>query len=165
MKIDYELTEEDFVAATRLGYSAIFRAYKIRNGALRLLGPFFIVLGVALGLITQNWASQVPIFIVGCFWAALAVFVTYRVRVQYRKANILHGRRSLDVLSDQLHFITPLSEVNAKWSLYSKFAEDARSFVLVQAGVNAFVPIPKRELSPSQIIELRTLFETHLPHK
>ena len=51
------------------------------------------------------------------------------------------------------------------WRVWGSFVEDAKSFVLVQRRSSIFMPIPKRELTPDQINELRALFETHLPNK
>jgi hypothetical protein len=75
----------------------------------------------------------------------------------------LHGRYLVDLDETGIHYISPSGETRMEWKVFGSFAEDTSSFVLVQRGSTIFMPIPKRELSPPQIIELRTLLQTHLP--
>ncbi|MGI4828682.1 MAG: YcxB family protein [Janthinobacterium lividum] len=43
--------------------------------------------------------------------------------------------------------------------MYTEFAENAKTFVLFQKGSQLFIPIPKRDLNPLQIEELRMLMK------
>jgi hypothetical protein len=75
--------------------------------------------------------------------------------------------RSKNTRSRQFHlsFKTETSDSRVPWNSYTKFAEDEKTFILFQQGNQIFIPIPKRELSSSQIDELRSIFEFHLPRK
>jgi hypothetical protein len=61
-------------------------------------------------------------------------------------------------------FNSPSVNSQTTRTAYSKFSEDRSSFVLYVQGNRMFVPIPKRELSSTEIDELRSLFKTNLPH-
>jgi len=78
---------------------------------------------------------------------------------------LLHGRRSIDADSDGLHFSSDSSDGHTNWQTYIKYAENDRAFLLFQQGNQIVAPIPKRELAPAQIDELRALFEAHITRK
>jgi hypothetical protein len=78
---------------------------------------------------------------------------------------MLQDRRTLEIDNTSLHFTSASSDGRTSWQAYIKFAESNETFILFQQGNQIFIPIPKRELSPPQIDELRSLFETHLPRK
>jgi YcxB-like protein len=71
----------------------------------------------------------------------------------------------MDLDTKQIHMRSSFSESTMTWEPFIRFAENPKAFILVQQGDLMFHPIPKRELTPDQITELSSLFETHLPHK
>ena len=77
----------------------------------------------------------------------------------------LHGRYVLEPDESCFRYVAPAGETRMDWKVWGSFAEDARSFVLVQRGSTVFMPIPKRELASSQIDELRTILSAHIPRK
>jgi YcxB-like protein len=85
--------------------------------------------------------------------------------MKFRKMTQLHGKYFVDLDATGIHYFSPSGESRVTWKVWSSFAEDKASFVLVQRGSGMFMPIPKRELSASQIADLRALLETHLPGK
>lgn len=87
------------------------------------------------------------------------------LRRQYRNNPMLSEARTLQADFSGLHFRSASSSTDQTWSNYVAYAEDASSFLLIQQGNLLFVPIPKRQLTPAQADEVRSVFETYLPRK
>ena len=92
-------------------------------------------------------------------------FLPFRFRRTYRKMPLFLERRSAEINDASVVFHSPSVNSETTWNAYSKFAEDPSNFVLYMQGNRMFVPIPKRELSPADIDELRALFRINLPRK
>jgi YcxB-like protein len=168
MHIEYQITEDDFASAGRLAVQVKSKFAAGQRYILAVLGAFLIVFG-AIAAVSQHALSALwPAFLWGSILLCIAVlygFYGYQFRRVYRKAPLLRERRTLDVDDSTLQFKTATSEGRTTWDAYIKFAENKDTFILFQQGNQIFVPIPKRELSPPQIDELRTLFTAHLPLK
>jgi len=165
MQITYQIDENDFVAAGRLAMRTRSRLARYKLYIL----PFFGVLLIAFSAITAIERPSINGLWPAILWGTLLLCVpllwNYQFRRAYRKTPLLRDRRTLDLDSSHLSFKTETSDGRAPWSSYTKFAEDEKIFILFQQGNQLFIPIPKRELSPSQIEELRSIFETYLPRK
>jgi YcxB-like protein len=165
MQIDYQISEDDFVAAANLADRKRSVLSAIRYFKLH----FFLALTLVLILIAVFVTHEYTIAYALLAWMILLLLLgrlrvsIYRRRI--RKNPNSHLLRSLDIDGESLYFKTADSEGRAAWQAFSKVAEDDRVFVLFQRGDRLYIPIPKRELTPAQIPELRALFETHLPHK
>jgi hypothetical protein len=165
MHIEYQISEGDFVSAARLAMRtrskwSMYSMYALRGfGALLIASsvvPMIKANSVTPGLATLFWGS---------FLVCMPLVWNYQFRKQYRKNSLLHDRRSLEVDDTQLHFKTSTSEGSSTWSSYTKFAENDLTFIVFQQGNQIFVPLPKRELSETQIAEHRSLFAAHLASK
>ena len=156
MHIEYQITEDDFASAGRLAVQT-----KSKFAAIQRYG---VIAAISQQALSGLWA--------GLIWGSLLLgiavlygFYGYQFRRVYRKAPLLSDRRSPDVDDRALHFKTANSEGRSPWEAHIKFAEDENTFILFQQDNQIFIPIPKRELTVSQIDELRTLLETHLSRK
>jgi hypothetical protein len=165
MHIEYQISEDDFVSASRL-------AQRTRNLFARAQTYFFPAIGfviIASGIISLFTGGPIkvlwPIILWGCFILCIPLLNKFQIRRIYRKTPLLQDRRTLDLDSSALRFATHNSDSRAPWETYTRFAENEETFILFQQGERIFIPIPKHELSPSQITELRSLFETHLARK
>jgi hypothetical protein len=165
MHIEYQITEDDFASAGQLAVQTKSKYAAGQRYILVVLGAFLIVSGaiaaVSRHALSELWAGLLS----GSLLLSIAVFYGYQFRRVYRKAPLLRERRSLDVDDSTLQFKTETSEGRTTWDAYIKFAENEDTFILFQQGNQIFVPIPKRELSPPQIDELRALLAAHLPRK
>ncbi len=67
----------------------------------------------------------------------------------------MHGLLALDVDEMGMQFQGPTVSSKVTWSHFSRFYEDEKVFILYQH-MPVFNLIPKRILSPEQVIELRS---------
>jgi len=169
MHIEYSLIESDFVVARQFSMHGRTWWKKLRLWLIRIVGLVFAIMG---GLLLRQSYGEfanilVNLFVLGygillCFFS---LYTKLRSKVIFRKMAQLHGSYRVDLNETGIHYIAPAGESRVEWRAWSTFAEDASTFVLVQRGGGMFMPIPKRELTPTQITDLRSLFETHLPTK
>jgi hypothetical protein len=165
MRIEYQISEDDFVSAARLAIRKQYRHAFFRALNIRVFGAILIATALILCILTRQFAAVWPAALVGLILMCVPILWTYQFRKQYRKMPMLHGRRSLDIDATGLHFITEQSDSRTSWELFIHFAENDDSFVLFQQGNRIFIPIPKRELTAAQIDEFRNILFTHLPSK
>jgi hypothetical protein len=165
MHIEYQISEADFIAARQFSTHSRTLWKKYRLWLIRVVGLGFVVIGGLLLTQPLNKAINLLVAGYGVFLCFFSSFTKFQSKMKFRKMTQLHGRYLVDLDETGIHYFTPSGESRVTWNVWSSFAEDTASFVLVYRGSPMFMPIPKRELTPAQITELRTLFETHLPHK
>jgi hypothetical protein len=165
MHIEYQLSESDFVAASQFSSHRRTPWRRIRLWLIRLLGAVFVVQGALLLSQPGNKVVNALIFLYGALLCLFSVVTRLLYKRKFRKMTQLHGRYILDPDETSFRYVAPSGETKMEWKVWGSFAEDANSFVLVQRGSSMFMPIPKRELSPEQIAELRILFQTHVARK
>ena len=85
-----------------------------------------------------------------------------RIKLEFAKLKAFHLLQALDLDAAGLRLVTTAGTSRSAWKVYSKFAEDAASFILYLQGNLTFLPIPKSELTLSQIDELRALLDARL---
>ena len=165
MHIEYQMSEGDFIAASQFSSHGRTTWRRIRLWLIRLVGLVFTVFG-AMGF-SQPGNKGINLFIIlyGLFLCFFSVFTRIQYKRKFHKMTQLHGRYILEPDEIFFRYVAPAGETKMDWRVWGSFVEDAKSFVLVQRGSSIFMPIPKRELTPDQINELRALFETHIPNK
>jgi hypothetical protein len=165
MRIEYQISEDDFVSAAKLAMRkrSAFAGYRIYIWPV--LGAVLILFGAVAAIGKRDVSGLWPVMLWGSILLALPMLWAFQFRRVYRKSPMLQGRRTLEIDDTSLHFTSANSDGRTNWQAYIKFAESNETFILFQQGNQIFIPIPKRELSQSQITELRSLFETHLPVK
>jgi hypothetical protein len=165
MHIAYQIDENDFVYAAKLAMQTRSKLARYKLYLFPLLGVFLIAIGVVAAIRRQDSTGLWPVVLWGTVLLCIPLLWNYQFRRAYRKIPLLRDRRTLDLDSSHLSFKTETSDSRVPWNSYTKFAEDEKTFILFQQGNQIFIPIPKRELSSSQIDELRSIFEFHLPRK
>ncbi|HTD96892.1 MAG TPA: YcxB family protein [Edaphobacter sp.] len=128
-------------------------------------GCFVITGGLIAAILKNNVSILWPVMLWGSILLLLPLLSGYQFRRVYRKVPLLRALRNVDIDENKLYFTTASSDGRTTWEAYIRFAENERAFIFFQQGNQIFIPIPKRELNLSQIDELRSLFETHLPTK
>lgn len=168
-QINYQISEQDYLAAQKLAIRNHPR--EATRLVFRIL-PFwglFLALGILWPMFLQ------PIFLRRFQWnigtimglplsALLLCFpllLNHGRKAAYRRNASLHGRRSVAMDEQGLSFQGPNYSSQLKWPIFVKFAEDSKAFVLFQSN-GSFNLIPKRQLSPQQISDLREAFTRHI---
>jgi hypothetical protein len=166
--IEYQITEDDFAAAGRLAVQTKSRFAAGQRYILAILSVLLISSGVIVAITAQSLAGLWAPLIWGTILLGIAVlygYYGYQFRRIYRKSPLLRERRTLDVDDHNLQFKAATSEGRTTWEAYIKYAENKDTFIIFQQGNQIFVPIPKRDLTASQIDEFRALLQAHLPKK
>jgi hypothetical protein len=164
MPIEYEISEQDFVDAHKL---AIKKHPNSRTRLILLIVPYWgllLFLAVVWNVLQSGirWDSGLVVtFALGLFGLASPWLVKQSVKKSYRKTASMHSPRTLLVDDTGLSFSSSDFSSQLKWPFFVKFAEDDKSFVLYQSN-QIFHPIPKRQLTPEQISELRDVFTQHI---
>jgi hypothetical protein len=165
MHIEYQISEDDFLSAARLAMRTRSKWNTFTMYAIRGFGVLLITFSVVPMVRDHSVTPGVASLIWGSFLVCMPLLRNYQFRTQYRKNSLLHDRRSLEVDDTQLHFKTSTSEGSSTWSSCTRFAENDDTFIIFQQGNQIFVPLPKGELSETQVTDLRSLFAAHLASK
>jgi len=163
MHIEYQFTPKELYQAVSLSQRKRFSRYALY--LFPAVGLYFIFGGLRTAFAYDDFSGVPSLGISGCLLLLFPLLPNLLWRLQIRKNPLLKGIWTIDINEDSIHVAAPNADTRYAWSAYSSFAEDKHTFLLRQQGTALFVPIPKRELSASQINELRTILQAHLPHK
>lgn len=162
MRIDYEITEQDFLDAQNL-------AIKQSGFATRTMRWYMPVLGCGMllffGLNVRHLTPDPRLFLglgFALFFLATPWLARRKQKKMYSLAQAMHGRLSAEFDESGARFSGPNHNGFLGWQNYARFSEDSRCFLLWQP-TKIFNPIPKRHLSLQQIEQLGGLLRTHLP--
>ena len=166
MHIQFFINERDYKAA------ALLAMRKRSNvSALDYYGPYIVaVIWIAASIIPNPFNNYLQddvdlLLTLGVVPIFIGVLTLRRRAMQkeYRKLRNLHPLQAVDFDNAGLRNSTTDAIVRTEWKIYSKYAEDKDSFVLFQTGSVLFFPVPKSNLKPAQVDELRALLEAHMP--
>ena len=167
MLIEYEMSEQDFMDAQKL---ALRHLPNRRTRWIVRIVPFWglflclaIVWNVVRSGLTWNNGMITPL-VLGLLFLSSPLLLNQSQRRIFRKNAIFHGQRTLAADETGLVFSGPTFSVQLKWDSFQSFVEDDTSFVLYQAGL-IFHIMPKRELLPGQIVELKEAFTKNIVRK
>jgi hypothetical protein len=164
LRIDYEITEQDFLEAQGLAMKELGPLTRAMGWYLPILGSFMLI----WLLFNVRHINFDPRLLLGVALAAFFIASPWLTRRKHKKiyssASGMHGRLSAEFDDQGIRFSGPNHTGSAGWQNYQKFVEDSRMFLLWQP-TKVFNPIPKRHLSSQQIDELRTVLSTHLTRK
>jgi len=166
MHIEFRISERDYRAAAMLA----LRKRSSFSG-LDYYGPYiFAIVWLATSIIPSYIHPDFDLDLVLTLGVLPIVmgFLSLRrkhMRRDYAKAKQFHLLQMLDLDAAGLRLVTTAGTTRSAWQVYTKFAEDPKSFILFMTGSNAFLPIPKGELTEGQIDELRALLTARLPDK
>lgn len=167
MQIEYEISEQDFTDGLHLA----LRNLPNRTGRLlfRIL-PFWgllIFFGIAWPVFQKGFTWKFETLLPFSF-ALVALLSPWLVKRAYKKAyrknDAYRGRRTVSFDDAGMSITGAAFSSQLRWAMFTRFAEDDRAFVVYQSqNVSQF--IPKRELAPEQITELREIFTRNIPGK
>jgi hypothetical protein len=165
MHIEYQISEDDYVSACKLGMHKRTKSTIISMYVLPACGVFLVTCCLIEAIIRHHFLTVIAPLIWGLLLSCIPLVWIYQFRKAYRKTPLLQVPRTLEIDDSSLHFTTSDSESRSPWQFFLSFSENDRTFILFQQGNQIFFPIPKRELTPTQITQLRALFEAHIPSK
>ena len=147
MRIEFRISEDDYVSAADLAVSTRTPFSNVRLNVLTGIGAVCIVAAIIPVITIHSVLLGSILFFYGLLLLSVPLIRRARFRRQYRTNPLFHDGRTLDVDGGQLRWKTESSEGASNWSVYSKFAENKKTFILFQQGNRIFIPISKRELS------------------
>ena len=162
MHIDYEINEQDYVAAQRLALK------KMRASAARFLAfapwlGLFLLVFIGQAVWKRGFSTNfIPGLVVPLFFLVLPFTTRRSVRKSYAKSANMHGPLTLDVDEDGLSFRGRTFTSEVSWDHFARFYEDEKSFVISQRGQTVFNILPKRCLSPEQTSTLSDILGRHI---
>jgi len=162
MHIDYEINEQDYVAAQRLALK------KMRASAARFLAfapwlGLFLLVFIGQAVWKRGFSTNfIPGLVVPLFFLVLPFTTRRTVRKSYAKSANMHGPLTLDVDEDGLSFRGRTFASKVSWDHFAQFYENKQVFVICQQGQMVFNILPKRCLSPEQTSALRDLVSRHI---
>jgi YcxB-like protein len=163
MHIEYRITDKDYRSAATLAMRK-----RSSTSALEYYGPhLFAILWFAVILIPaylhpdQDLDLLLTLGIVPVIMGFL-LMRRKEIKKEYKKLKMFQLLQVLDLDTNGLRLVTTAGTSRSAWTVYERFAEDQKSFILFLAGSAAILPIPKGELTLVQIDELRTMLVARL---
>ena len=169
MPIRYTISEDDYVQAARL-----YMRTRPRSRVWRLFvraAWVIIVLVVAVILLANAWSSRplsdvlislLPLVLMLLFVLFCKLLLPFQWRRLYRRNALLQDQHSLELTDSGLRFVTSAGEGSTLRRVYTRFAENAHAFVLVQQGGQLYHPLPKKDLTPMEVTQMRDLFTAYV---
>ena len=163
-QINYEISEQDYLNAQKL---AIRKHPKILTRVILRILPywgFFVALAVAWSVFERGFGWQTSMLLplaFAVFALSSPLLLKRAQKAVYRKTTSLQGPRTMSADEQGLSFEGPNFSSQLKWPFFLKFAEDDNVFVIYQSN-QIFHIIPKRQLYPQQILDLREAFTRHI---
>jgi hypothetical protein len=164
MRVEFHITQDDFVQA-----SLFIQDRRQRNSRqARYVQPLCIIFLVLIGILNLYFFPRDRLTYI--FPLVLLVWPFYikalmpiRLRRQYRELKWLHLERTLEADADGLRLVTAEDDTRVRWHRFHGFVE-CDSFFLLQERSGDLLPLlPKRGLTPAQIVQFRHLIESNLP--
>lgn len=163
MHIEYRITERDYRAASLLAMRK-----RSTMSSIEYYGPYlFAILWVAVSLIPAYFHPDEDLDLLltlGIVPIIMGFLVLRRKQVkhEFKKQKAFHLLQVLDLDTNGLRLVTTAGTTRSAWTVYERFAEDEKSFILFLTGSAAIMPIPKGELTVVQIDELRSMLAARL---
>lgn len=170
MHIDYEISEQDFLDTQSLALKSSpipgLRWSRVVLPVFGLLLLAALIYTAARQGFSMRALPGLLFGIVFClFWISLPLLSKQKQKAVYAKSKGLHGRLAIEIDDDGIQFQGPLSSAKTGWPYFSKFFDDDKTFIFYQDNEQIFHMLPKRFLSPEQVVEFRKFFERHVGRK
>jgi hypothetical protein len=166
MHIEFRVSEKDYRNAALLAMRS-----RSSLSTLDYYGPYiFGIVWIAANIIPsplnnylQDQADLLMTFGVVPIVIGFLSIRRKKIKQDYAKLKDLHLLQVLDLDASGLRLVTSAAVARSAWTIYRKFIEDEKSFVLFLQNSDNILPIPKGELTLAQIDELRALLSARLP--
>jgi hypothetical protein len=164
LRIDYEITEQDFLDAQKLAIKKSGPAARMARWYMPILGCGMLLF---LALNVRHLTADPRLFIGAAFalyFIAIPWLTRRKQKKMYESTQGMHGRLSAEFDDTGVRFSGPNHNGFLGWQNYASFSEDPCCFLLWQP-TKIFNIIPKRHLASQQVEELRSFLSTHLTQK
>lgn len=162
MHIDYEINEQDYVAAQSLA----LKKMRPSMGRFLAFAPWFglfLLVFIVQAVFKRGFSTNfIPGLSVPLFCLVLPITSRRSIRKSYAKSSNMHGPLTLDADEDGLSFRGQTFASEVSWDHFASFYEDKKTFVISQRGQTVFNILPKRCLSAEQTSTLRELFSRYI---
>lgn len=126
---------------------------------------FVLVLVVAVTRDRNSWSNLAPHLGLGVVWALLLwVWTPCSWRRCYAKDRRLQPPFTADISEGDIHLESVDFDANLKWTIYLRFIEADKVFLLYQAG-RMFNLLAKLGFAPGELEQVRPLLRRKLPDK
>jgi hypothetical protein len=163
MTFTYQIDEPDFVSAGKL-LLRTRKSFMVRR-IIVYICLLIMLASCATFLYLRQFTGAALTALFVLFYACFPVLTGWQFRRQFRKIPALHEPRTLDADAAGVRIVSPLSDSRFNWQVLDRFGENDRTFILVQQGGRVFFPISKRQLTPEQTLEFRTLCTNHIARR
>lgn len=154
MKINYELTEEDYLHFNLFHVKKSKVATKSLNIQRFLTPVFFIIVAFIFSLI-GDMPFVFPLIIFGLIsilWITFYPKYFYNLVMRHSKKMLkegkndgLLGEQQMTLSEEGIVYLTSIGESQVKWSGIKKVVEDSDFFYIYNSSVSAYI-LPKRAL-------------------
>jgi hypothetical protein len=164
MELRYELTKKDFYDS----FVAHRNRFPVSKWAFRLvaLGIFSLVVIGLLGIAAHpglNWITDVGIVLFAILWAGILWGRPWwTARRQLSEQPSLRGSRTMLVDAVGVHWRWDGGSADVKWKNFIRGLE-SKTEILLYTSPLSFNIVPKRALTPGQLVEFRNLLVQNLP--
>jgi hypothetical protein len=166
MHIEYRISEKDYRAAAMLAMRKRSTSSSLDYYGPYIFGVVWIAAAVIPSPLNNYLKDQIDSLMTFGVVPIVIGFLAMRrkgIKRDYAKLKNVQLLQVLDLDSTGLRLVTTAGVTRSAWKIYSKFAEDPKTFILFLQGTHDFLPIPKGELTLAQIDELRALLVARLP--
>ncbi len=167
MHIEYEVTEQDYLDCQQLAIkSSPVRGVRWTRVVLPVFGVLLLGALIFTAFRQGITLSALPGLSFGLFFClfliSIPIWTKQAHKRVYAKSKGLHGKLVLDVEDEGIQFRGPLSSTIMSWQNFSKFFEDDKCFIFFHTNEQVFHNLPKRCLSPEQVVAFRQFLERHV---
>lgn len=156
------ITADDYLQAQRLHIRPRLRFLVI---GLVVAALFVLALAhSAIAALRGSGSAVTPVLLILCFsYLALLYFVLLPLQARriYRQQKTLHVAQTFLVDESGLGVRSELGVATLPWHMLHRWKENRHLFLVYHAP-NLFTPLPKRLLSPEQVLSLQGVLVTHL---
>lgn len=167
MHIEYRINETDYRSAAELA----MRKRSSMSSLEYFLPYIFSIVWLAAALITgaadDGFSDSTDlIFVFGALPVLFGLLWRRRKAFggDYQRMSVFHPLQILHLDTNGIVRGQGKEAVSTPWSVYTKFAENKRVFILYQDGSHHFLPIVKSHMTDLRVDELRSLLLARLPH-
>lgn len=162
MKIQYRVTQDDFVELTWASFKA--------NKKLRYTRYALVAVGLAITLLPfwsppfgerfPDWFIPVGLVVAWCGIGPV-LFLSWFARKNYKKQAALHQDSEVEITDESLAGRSSIGTSEVKWNAFDRFIETKNLFVLFR-GVLFYI-FPKRAFAAGDAEEFRALLNQKFP--
>jgi len=162
MRIDYEITKQDFLDAQRLAIQKSPLPLVRWTRLVSLLFGLSLLVFLIYAAARQGFSVRfVPGLAICLLFISMPLLNRRTQENLYKKSTSMHGKLSFDADDEGIRFAGGTFSSKLAWPHFVKYVEDDKVFLLYQNS-QVFNLVPKRALSQEQITTLREYLQRNI---